>query len=77
MRSIVANHPRQYITLAVALEVSRLWARQILEVPGGALGTNRYLTGATAPHAFHINLVLEGGNVVTSASVLNLHVFYV
>ena len=76
VRNIVPSHARQFVTLAVALEVGRLWARQALEVPGGALGTTKYLTGTTEPHGSHINLVLEGGNVSSSASVLNLHVFF-
>ena len=74
VRHIVRSHAPQRVSAAVAEEVSRLWARQTLEVPGGPLGITRYLSGATEPHAAHINLVLEGGNAVTSASVLNLHV---
>lgn len=74
VRHIVSSHPRQRVSGAVAEGVSRLWAGQTLQVPGGPLGTTRYLSGATAPHDAHINLVLEGGNVATGASVLNLHV---
>jgi hypothetical protein len=75
VRNIVSSAPRQRVSPEVAAEVSRLWAGQRLEVPGGPLGTTRYLSGATAPHAGHINLVMEGGNAATGASVVNLHVW--
>jgi hypothetical protein len=74
-RHIVSNTPRQRVSAAVTEEVSSLWAGQALETPGGPLGTTKYLSGATEPHAGHINLVLEGGNAATGASVLNLHVW--
>ena len=73
-RHVVRSHVPQRVGAAVAAEVSRLWAGQTLDVPGGPLGITRYLSGATEPHDAHINLVLEGGNAATSASVLNLHV---
>ncbi|HEY4303848.1 MAG TPA: hypothetical protein VGM82_05250 [Gemmatimonadaceae bacterium] len=77
IRNIVSNAPRLRVSLAVADEVSRLWAGQRLEVTGGPLGTTRYLCGATAWHAGHINLVMEGGNAATGASVMNLHVWVI
>lgn len=76
VRNIVRSAARRYVSMAEALEAGRLWTGQTMEVAGGALGRTTYLSATTAPHDWHINLVLEDGNRTGRPSVLNLHVYY-
>jgi hypothetical protein len=78
VRHIVPSAAAVRVSLAVVQEVRALWGGQSLVVGEDKIG-NRMLTGSTEPHVSgpsgnHINLVLEKANVVSNASVLNLHV---
>lgn len=78
VRQIAASSAPVRVSQAVIDEVRALWDRQTLVVGENKVG-NQLLSGSTNPHVSgssgnHINLVLERANVVTNASVLNLHV---